>query len=116
MDKMREQMRKYQERQEMTEVANAGQEDETDRKIAAFKKAKMEFTRRQIARDLKKKPLEGTSGMSAQEITAMSDTPLYKAVEAKDQAEVERILALSTADLDKIECGWVSRVLQTHCA
>lgn len=69
MDKMREQMRKYQERQEMTEVANAGQEDETDRKIAAFKKAKMEFTRRQTARDLKKKPLEGTSGMSAQEIS-----------------------------------------------
>jgi hypothetical protein len=46
----------------------------------------------------------------------MSDfTPLYKAVEAKDQAEVERILALSTADLHK-KGGWVSRVLQTLCA
>eukprot|EP00729_Bicosta_minor_P015054 gene15054-21148_t len=31
----------------------------------------------------------------------MSNTPLIEAVKAKDQAEVERILALSTADLDK---------------
>eukprot|EP00729_Bicosta_minor_P017447 gene17447-27206_t len=39
-----------------------------------------------------------TSGEAA---PAMSDTPLRNAVWAKDQAEVERILALSTADLDK---------------
>ena len=44
----------------------------------------------------------------------MSESPLHEAVEAKDQAEVERILALSTADLDKKD--GVSRVLQTHCA
>lgn len=53
-----------------------------------------------------------TSGGAA---PAMSNTPLIAAVMVKDQAEVERILALSTADLDK-KGGWVSRVLQTHCA
>eukprot|EP00729_Bicosta_minor_P020449 gene20449-20017_t len=31
----------------------------------------------------------------------MSDTPLIEAVDAEDQAKVERILAVSTADLDK---------------
>ena len=44
---------------------------------------------------------------------AMSDTPLIKAVKAKNQAEVEKILAVSTADLDKGSL-FVSRVLQTH--
>eukprot|EP00729_Bicosta_minor_P023622 gene23622-12960_t len=34
----------------------------------------------------------------------MSESPLIKAVKANDQAEVERILAVSTADLDK-KCG-----------
>lgn len=74
VDTMREQMRKYQERQQMAEVANAGQEDETDRKIAAFKKAKEEFERRQSARDKKKVPDapgagDATEGMSAQEMS-----------------------------------------------
>jgi hypothetical protein len=39
----------------MAEVANAGKQDETDRKIAAFNKAKEEFTRRQDVRDIKRR-------------------------------------------------------------
>ena len=49
--------------------------------------------------------LPATCGKAA---PAMSTTPLIAAVGAKDQAGVERILALSTADLEKIHS--VSRV------
>eukprot|EP00729_Bicosta_minor_P018675 gene18675-21733_t len=43
----------------------------------------------------------------------MSNTPLLKAVRTGEQAEVERILALSTADLEKIH---IAPLIKAVCA